>query len=99
MRVTDEAALIERLQRVHLVVDELAAVAKQTHGGDDDALARLSPSIEKLVWEFEGEYERYGIGEVVVAALAPAFMAALATRSPLEDPNKMARTSRRGGLR
>ena len=73
-------------------MDELAAVARQAHGGDDDALARLSPGIEKLVQEFEGEYERYGMDEVVVAALAPAFRAALATWSPLEDPKKMTRT-------
>ena len=67
-------------------------VAKQAHGGDDDTLARLSPGIEKLVREFEGEYERYGMDEVVVATLASAFGGALATWSPLEDPNKMTRT-------
>ena len=88
-RITDEAALIERLQRVHLAVDELTAVTKQMRGGGDDALAKLSPGIEKLVREFSGEYERYGIDEVVVAALAPAFKASLATWSPLEEPNKM----------
>jgi tuftelin-interacting protein 11 len=88
-RVTDEAALIERLQRVHLAVDELAAVTKQVHGGDNDALSKLSPGIEKLVKEFGTEDERYGIDEIMVAAIAPAFKANLATWSPLEDPNKM----------
>ena len=88
-RITNEAALIERLQRVHLVIDELAAVTKQMRGGDSDALAELSPSIEKLVKEFSGEYERYGIDEVVVAALAPAFKVILTTWRPLEEPAKM----------
>ena len=88
-RVTDEAALIERLQRVHLAVDELAAVTKQMRSGDDDALSKLSPGIERLVREFSGEYERYAIDEVVVAALAPTFRATLATWSPLEEPTKM----------
>jgi len=87
--VSNEAALIERLQRVHLAVDDLAAVTKQLRGGGDDALAKLSPGIEKLVKEFSGEYERYGIDEVVVAALAPAFRATLETWSPLQEPNKM----------
>jgi tuftelin-interacting protein 11 len=88
-RITDEAALIERLQRVHLAVDGLAAVTKQLHGGGHDALVKLSPGIETLVREFSGEYERYGIDEVVVAALAPAFKATLETWSPLKEPNKM----------
>lgn len=88
-RITDEAALIERLQRVHLVIDELAAVTKQMRGGDSDALAELSPSIEKLVKEFSGEYERYSIDEVVVAALAPTFKVILTTWRPLEEPTKM----------
>ena len=87
--ISDEAALIERLQRVHLAIDDLAAVTKQLRGGGDDILAKLSPGIEKLVREFSGEYERYGIDEVVVAALAPAFKATLETWSPLHEPNKM----------
>ena len=88
-RITDEAALIERLQRVHLAVDELAAVTKQMRSGGNDALAKLSPSIEKLVREFSGEYERYGIDEVVVAAFAPAFKATLESWRPLKEPNEM----------
>lgn len=87
--ITNEAALIERLQRVHLAIDELAAVTKQMYSGGDGALAKLSPGIEKLVSEFSGEYERYGIDEVVVAAFAPAFKTILESWSPLEEPHKM----------
>jgi tuftelin-interacting protein 11 len=88
-RITDEAALIYRLQQVHLAVDDLAAIINQTHGGGGGALAELSPGIVRLVQEFSGEHERYGIDEVVVAALAPAFRATLAIWSPLEEPSKM----------
>jgi tuftelin-interacting protein 11 len=88
-RITDEGALLERLQRVHLAVDELAAVAKQPRSGDDAALTKLSPGIEKLVEEFSDEYERYGIDEIVVSAIAPAFRTTLATWNPLEDPSQM----------
>lgn len=88
-QITNEAALIEQLQRVHLAIDELAAVTKEMHSGGDDALAKLSPGIEKLVRDFSGEYERYGIDEVVVAAFAPAFKTTLETWRPLQEPHKM----------
>ena len=72
-----------------MAIDELAAVTKETQSGGYDALVKLSPGIEKLVGEFPGEYERYGIDEVVVAAFAPAFKIALETWRPLQEPRKM----------
>ena len=47
-----EAALVARLQQVHLVIDDLAAVTNQMDSGGDDALSKPSPGIEKLLPEF-----------------------------------------------
>lgn len=65
--------VIARLQRVHLVVDEISAKAKEvTRDPDPSAkLGEFTPYFDKLLMEYSGEYEKYRLDEIVVASVAP----------------------------
>ncbi|KDQ61383.1 hypothetical protein JAAARDRAFT_190163 [Jaapia argillacea MUCL 33604] len=85
-RVGDEAELIKRLQQVHLVADEISALAKDLASQYEASLDSFSPSIEKLLGQFGSEFDRYGLDEIVVAAIAPIFRRLVTQWRPLEDP-------------
>ncbi|KAJ1306897.1 hypothetical protein OPQ81_007881 [Rhizoctonia solani] len=87
-RVSDEADLIARLQRVHLVVDEISvkakAIAQEPEPGSK--LEEFTPYFDQLLMEYSGEYERYRLDEIVVASIAPALRRAMTEWEPLQDP-------------
>ncbi|KIP04527.1 hypothetical protein PHLGIDRAFT_75791 [Phlebiopsis gigantea 11061_1 CR5-6] len=85
-RVEDEAQLIARLQQVHLVVDDINSQAKQLKSSYDVSLEPFSASFETLIGLYPGEFERYHLDEVVVAAIAPVVRRMFAQWQPLEDP-------------
>lgn len=65
--------MIARLQRVHLVVDEISAKAKAIALESDPGLKleQFTPYFDQLLMEYPGEYERYRLDEIIVASIAP----------------------------
>ncbi|KAG8717170.1 hypothetical protein FRC08_008049 [Ceratobasidium sp. 394] len=96
-KVSDEADLIARLQRVHLVVDEISAKAKAVarEAEPRTALDQFTPYFDQLLMEHSGEYERYRLDEVVVASVAPTIRRAMAQWQPLEAPTEFTDIFRR----
>lgn len=65
-------SVIQRLQAVHLVVDDISAKAKEVDNSDyEPSLEMFSKLIERLLSEFPKEYDRYRLDEIVVAAIVP----------------------------
>ncbi|QRV88943.1 Tuftelin-interacting protein 11 [Ceratobasidium sp. AG-Ba] len=87
-KVNDEADLIARLQRVHLVVDEISAKAKVVAREPEPqtALEQFTPYFDQLLMEYSGEYERHRLDEIVVASVAPTIRRAMAQWEPLNEP-------------
>ncbi|QRW17181.1 Tuftelin-interacting protein 11 [Rhizoctonia solani] len=87
-KVSEEADLIARLQRVHLVVDEISAKAKAISQEPEPGskLEEFTPYFDQLLMEYSGEYERYRLDEIVVASIAPALRRVMAEWDPLRDP-------------
>lgn len=63
--------VIARLQEVHLIVDEIKIQSQLSGSYSEPSLEVFSPLIEKLVTNFKSEYDRYGLDEIVVSAIAP----------------------------
>ncbi|KAF8587943.1 TFP11-domain-containing protein [Ramaria rubella] len=94
-KVQEEAELIERLQNVHLIVDEMQAKSQLSSGDYEHSMDVFSPYIEKLVTEFANEYHVYRLDEIVVAAIAPTVRLSLASWQPLHDPTLLTDVFRR----
>ncbi|KAG8969569.1 hypothetical protein FRC03_002008 [Tulasnella sp. 419] len=84
--VGDEAELIARLQKVHLVVDEIKVAAKEAAGLYEATLDGFSKHFETLVREYSNECDKYGLDEIMVAAIAPVFRRMLGSWNPLLEP-------------
>lgn len=63
--------VIARLQQIHLVVDDINSEAKRLSASYEPALDSFSPSFDKLLGQFAGDFDRYRLDEVVVAAISP----------------------------
>lgn len=63
--------VIARLQEVHLIVDEIKLQSQLSGSYSEPSLEVFSPFIEKLVTNFKSEYDRHGLDEIVVSAIAP----------------------------
>jgi tuftelin-interacting protein 11 len=65
--------VIARLQRVHLVVDEISAKAKAIALESDPSatLEQFTPYFDQLLMEYPREYEQYRLDEIIVASIAP----------------------------
>lgn len=77
------AKVIARLQRVHLVVDEISAKAKEVARDPQPAakLGEFTPYFDQLLMEHSGEYERYRLDEIVVASVTPTVCFSLSEES------------------
>ena len=64
-------SVIARMQKVHLVCDDIQSMAKSLASSYEATLDPLSPHISQLVTTYPHEYDRYRLDEVVVAAIAP----------------------------
>lgn len=62
--------VIERLQKVHLIVDEIKATSQEVAGLDQVTLDPFGQNVETLCRSYEPEYEKYRLDEIVVAAIA-----------------------------
>ena len=63
--------VIARLQQIHLVVDDIGTQAKQAATLYEVSLDIFSSNFETLVGQYQREYDRYRLDEIVVAAIAP----------------------------
>jgi len=50
--------------------------------------------VQKLINEYTAEYDRYGLDEIVVGAIAPVLRRMIANWNPLEDPSLFLQTFR-----
>ena len=62
---------IARLQQIHLVVDDINLEAKRLSASCEPTLDLFSPSFDKLLGQFAGDFDRYRLDEIVVAAISP----------------------------
>ncbi|KAG8873502.1 hypothetical protein FRB97_006713 [Tulasnella sp. 331] len=93
--VSDEASLIERLQKIHLIVDEVKTTSQEVGSLNEPTLDPFAENVEILCQIYEAEYERYRLDEIVVAAIAPPLRRLLLGWQPLQDPVFVAPTLRK----
>ncbi|KIK61690.1 hypothetical protein GYMLUDRAFT_199260 [Collybiopsis luxurians FD-317 M1] len=93
-KIEDEAELIARLQKVQIVGSEIDAKAKEISSDYDASLDQFSPLFYKLTRDFETEFDRYQLDEVVVAAITPLVRRLVAQWQPMEDPKAFISTFR-----
>jgi len=58
------------------------------------SLEPFSPHFQKLISEYSYEYDKYGLDEIVVAAIAPIVRRMVANWNPLEQPSLFLSTFR-----
>lgn len=63
--------VIARLQQIHLVVDDINSEAKKISSSYEPTLEPFSPSFDKLLGQFAGDFDRHRLDEIVVAAISP----------------------------
>lgn len=63
--------MIARLQQVQLVATEIEGKAKELSSVYEVSLDQFTPLFYKLMSEYEREFEKYQLDELVVAAIAP----------------------------
>ncbi|KAG8999433.1 hypothetical protein FRB94_006174 [Tulasnella sp. JGI-2019a] len=93
--VSEEATLIERLQKVHIIVGEIKVTAQEVGSLNGPTLEPFIAGVETLCQTYEPEYEKYRLDEIVVAAIAPPLRRLLLEWVPLQDPIFVAPTLRK----
>lgn len=63
--------MIQRLQKVHIIVDDINAKAKEASGLYEPTLQPFSPPVTSLIHDYSPEYEKYNLDDIVIAAIAP----------------------------
>ncbi|KAF8906195.1 GC-rich sequence DNA-binding factor-like protein-domain-containing protein [Gymnopilus junonius] len=86
-KVEDEAEMIARLQRIQLVANDINEKAKEISSLYEVSLEPFSPSVTTLIHDYSSEYEKYGLDDIVVGAIAPVMRRMVANWNPLEDPS------------
>ena len=79
---TDPRLVIARLQQIHLVVDDINSEAKRLSASYEPTLDPFSPSFDKLLGQFAGDFDRYHLDEIFVAAISPIVSNPLNKRIP-----------------
>ncbi|KAJ8079505.1 hypothetical protein PM082_011092 [Marasmius tenuissimus] len=100
-KVDEEAELIARLQQVQLVATDIDVKAKELASVYEVSLDQFSPLFYKLMSEYDREFDKYRLDELVVAAIAPLVRRMVSQWNPLEEPTAFMNTFRtwRRGLR
>ncbi|KAF9047173.1 TFP11-domain-containing protein [Hymenopellis radicata] len=83
--VEEEADLIARLQQVQLVSAEINTMSKELAGEYEPSLKSFDPLFERLL-EYEREFKRYRLDEIVVGAIAPVVRRMVTGWNPLQEP-------------
>lgn len=86
--------VIARLQQIQIVANDIQTIAKELASLYEVSLEPFSPPIQKLMNDYSPEYEKYGLDEVVVGAIAPVMRRIVASWNPLEDPSSFLPTFR-----
>jgi len=84
--IEDEAELIARLQQVQLVANDMNTMARELASVYEVSLEPFTPLVHKLVENYGAEFDRYGLDEIVIAAIAPLVRRMVASWNPLEEP-------------
>lgn len=59
---------------MHLIIDEIKTQSEQMNMDYEQSLEGFSPHIEKLITQFQSEYDLHKLDEIVVAAIAPVVL-------------------------
>lgn len=87
-KIEEEAELIARLQQIQLVTNDISNLAKELASVYEVSLEPFTPLVYKLVDQFAQEFERYGLDEIVVAAIAPLVRRMATNWDPLKEPKE-----------
>ncbi|KAL1684079.1 GC-rich sequence DNA-binding factor-like protein-domain-containing protein [Schizophyllum commune] len=94
-KVEVEADLIAALQRVQIVANEIGTKSKEVSSSYDASLDAFDPLFDKLTQQFNTDFDKYRLDEVVVAAIAPLFRRLVTAWDPLEEPTAFIGTFRK----
>lgn len=86
MRPFSVFAVIARLQRIQLVANDINEKTKEMSSLYEASLEPFSPLVTTLIHDYSSEYEKYGLDEIVVGAIAPVMRRMVANWNPLEEP-------------
>ena len=87
-KIEEEAALISRFQQIQIIASDISALSKEQASAYEVSLEPFSPFVCRLVDQFPMELEKYGLDEVVVAAVAPLVRRKVAGWDPLKKPKE-----------
>lgn len=87
-KIEEEAELIARLQQIQLVTNDISNLAKELASVYEVSLEPFTPLVYKLVDQFAQEFDRYGLDEIVVAAIAPLVRRMATNWDPLKEPKE-----------
>lgn len=95
MKKSDDliCAVISRLQKVSLVVDEINTKSRELASVYEATLDDFSLPFSKLL-QFPTEFDKYRLDEIVVAAIAPTVRRIVVQWNPLRDPSTLVSTFR-----
>lgn len=86
--------MISRLQQIHIIATDIDVTAKELSSLYEISLEPFSPHFQKLLNEYQFEFEKYNLDEIVVGAIAPLVRRMITTWKPLEDPTFLLPTFR-----
>ena len=92
--VAEEAELIDRLQKVHIVVDSIQSKSRELSSSYDSTLEPLTPLFCQLLEDFPLEFDKYRLDEIVVAAITPIVRRMVQGWDPLTEPSYFSNTFR-----
>ncbi|KZT59459.1 TFP11-domain-containing protein [Calocera cornea HHB12733] len=93
--IRQEAELIARLQRIRIVVDQIAEDAREIASTYEPSLDPFEKSFETLLNEFSADYEKFGLDEIIVGAMTPVVKRMVANWDPLADPETLSQPLQR----
>lgn len=86
--------MIARLQQVQLIANDINSKSKELASVYEVTLDPLTPLFQNLMDGYAHEFDRYGLDELIVAAIAPLVRRIAANWNPLEDPTRFITTFR-----
>lgn len=93
-KIEYEAELISRLQRVQLIAADVNNMSKELAATYEVSLEPFSPLFHSFIDQYEKEFDRYQLDELVVAAITPLVRRMVTAWDPLKDPTGLISTFR-----
>ena len=88
------ALVISRLQRVQLIAADVNSMSKELTATYEVSLEPFSPLFHSFIDQYEREFDRYQLDELVVAAITPLVRRMVTAWDPLKDPTGLISTFR-----